>query len=145
MKHFLDLPSVNNSYYDENLRFDLEENMIFVFGSNLAGRHGKGAAKDALLDHGAIYGKGIGPQGYSYAIPTKGYKFNILDKEIIEEYVKDFLSWSIKEKLLNNNVSFFITAIGTGLAGYKHEEIAPMFNGIKNAWLPLAWKPFMKE
>jgi hypothetical protein len=97
--------------------------MIFVFGSNLAGRHGKGAAYTARMEHGAIYGQGVGLQGESYAIPTKDYKIKTLPLEDIEGYVNEFLSFAAS----NLDKTFFVTAIGTGLAGYKIADIAPMF------------------
>ena len=64
--------------------------MIFVFGSNLAGRHGRGAALAALKEHGAVYGKGIGLQGNSYAIPTKDFRIQTLPLSVINNYVQDF-------------------------------------------------------
>ena len=63
---------------------------IFVFGSNLAGRHGAGAAKEARLSWGAIYGQGVGLQGYSYAIPTKSQYMKPLPLEAIKVYVDEF-------------------------------------------------------
>ena len=100
--------------------------MIFVFGSNLAGRHGKGAALFALKNHGAIRGQGIGLQGDSYAIPTKGYKLETLSLNEIEGYVGEFLEFAENSK----HLIFQLTPIGCGLAGYKYTDIAPMF---KNA------------
>ncbi|SRR6266704_4323979 len=97
--------------------------MIFVFGSNLAGRHGKGAALAALKEHGAIYGQGIGLQGQSYAVPTKDAKLKTLSLEAIEEYVYNFKFFAE----CNPDKTFFVTALGTGLAGYKIADIAPMF------------------
>lgn len=96
---------------------------VFVFGSNLAGRHGAGSAKEALKNHGAIYGQGLGRHGNSYAIPTKGWKMEILPLEHIRNYVNGFLAhasyWYDED--------FDIVAIGCGLSGYKPEQIAPMF------------------
>ena len=105
---------------------------IFVFGSNLAGRHGKGSALEAVLNHGATYGQGWGRQGNSYAIPTKGYPvkrgakdhFPILPLPMIELFVRDFLAYARG----NPSDSFTVVAIGCGLAGYKPCDIAPMFN-----------------
>jgi hypothetical protein len=96
---------------------------IFVFGSNLAGRHGKGAALFAKEHHGAIYGKGWGRQGNSYAIPTKGYKLEVLPLTEIEKYVIIFLQYARDHQEL----IFKLTPIGCGLAGYTPEEIAPFF------------------
>lgn len=96
--------------------------MIFVFGSNLAGRHGKGAALYALKKYGAIYGKGIGLQGNSYGIPTKDRNLKSLPLKEISLHIRDFLLFA-KE---NPNLEFLLTPIGTGLAGYKIEDIFPL-------------------
>lgn len=115
---------------------------IFVFGSNLAGRHGKGAALDALRDHGAVRGVGVGPQGSSYAIPTKDRNLYPLTLATIESYVRDFLSYATKHP----NLTFNVTRIGCGLAGYTDEQIAPMFyNSPENCLLPIEWKEVLKR
>lgn len=98
---------------------------IFVFGSNLAGRHGKGAALWALRHRGAIYGVGEGPQGNSYAIPTKDARLQSLHLDEISNSVRRFLEYARQ----NPQKQFQLTPIGCGLAGYRHEEIAPMFKG----------------
>ncbi len=98
---------------------------IFVFGSNLAGRHGKGAALHARRHHGAIYGQGVGLQGGSYAIPTKDHHLNTLPLSRIEPYVRQFLSFAAA----NPGMIFQITPIGCGLAGYEPRQIAPTFRG----------------
>ena len=96
---------------------------IFVFGSNLAGRHGAGSALEAVKKHGAIYGRGIGPQGNSYAIPTKDGRLKTLPLIQITGCVVDFLAYARARP----EHTFQIVAIGCGLAGYKPEQIAPMF------------------
>jgi hypothetical protein len=112
---------------------------IFVFGSNLAGRHGKGAALTAFKRYGAIYGQGIGLQGNSYAIPTKDENIKTLPLNKIKRYVEQF----IKFATLNPDMRFKVTAIGTGLAGYDETEIAPMFvNAPDNCILPVGWRTF---
>jgi hypothetical protein len=101
---------------------------IFVFGSNTAGRHGKGAALAALREHGAIYGQGVGLQGRSYAIPTKGQlgrNLYTLHLSTIRRNVEEFLDFA----RANPEMTFRLTPIGCGLAGYKPEQIAPMFVG----------------
>lgn len=100
---------------------------IFVFGSNLAGRHGKGAAQHAVRRYGATYGVGVGLQGRSYAIPTKDRYLNILSLPEIHRRVKTFVEFTRD----NPQMLFFITRVGCGLSGYKDHEIAPMFEGIK--------------
>ena len=109
---------------------------IFVFGSNEAGRHGKGAALCAVKEHGAIYGQPVGLQGNSYAIPTKSYNLKTLRLNIIQEYVEDFLkfAWDHPELI------FEVTPIGCGLAGYQPWQIAPMFKDVpENVYLPGAF------
>lgn len=114
-----------------------QENMtIFVFGSNLAGRHGMGAALAARRRHGAIYGQGEGRQGASYAIPTKDKNMKTLPVNSIQLYVNKFIQYA-KE---NPHLTFKVTPIGTGLAGYKHEHMAPLFkNAPNNCILPKSW------
>lgn len=97
--------------------------MIFVFGSNLAGRHGKGAALHAVKNCGAIYGQGKGRQGDSYAIPTKDRQLRVLDLQTIFTYVQEFIEYA-KE---HPHLTFQITNIGCGLVGYSPNDIAPMF------------------
>lgn len=109
---------------------------IFVFGSNLAGRHGAGAALAARQRHGAIYGVGRGIQGNSYGIPTKGYKIETLALSEINLYVLEFMAFAKKHPELEFN----ITRIGCGLAGYTDSQIAPMFTGAPmNCVLPEGW------
>lgn len=116
--------------------------MIFVFGSNLAGRHGKGAALHAKIHHGAIYGQGVGLQGNSYAIPTKDERLRTLPLLTILDHVLDFILFAQK----NREMQFKVTAIGTGLAGYRHEDIAPMFcTAPDNCHLPDEWRKLINE
>lgn len=107
--------------------------MIFVFGSNLAGRHGKGAALEAARKHGAKYGIPFGRQGNSFAIPTKDARLKPLPLGEIERWVAEFRLYATK----HFDLEFKVTAIGCGLAGYKPEQIAPFFrNAPKNCVLP---------
>lgn len=110
---------------------------IFVFGSNTAGRHGKGAALHARREHGAIYGQGHGLQGNAYAIPTKDERLQTLPLDVIERHVKGFLKYAEGRP----DLTFNVTAIGTGLAGYSHDQIAPMFKGFTpNCNMPDEWQ-----
>lgn len=110
---------------------------IFVFGSNLAGRHGKGSALEALNNHGAVYGVGAGRMGNSYAIPTKNRKLKTLDLAVIEMYVKIFRHHALD----NPGDTFNLVAIGCGLAGYMPHEIAPLFHAMPdNVKLPPEFK-----
>lgn len=96
---------------------------IFVFGSNEAGRHGKGAALHARNHCGAIYGQGEGLQGQSYAIPTKDAHLRTLPVPVIASYVARFLAFARARP----GMRFELTPIGCGLAGYKPADIAPLF------------------
>lgn len=98
---------------------------IFVFGSNIAGRHGAGSALHALKHHGAKRGIGFGLSGSSFAIPTKDSRLKTLPLEHIMLYVRSFLTYAREHP----EMEFNVVAIGCGLAGYKPREIAPMFVG----------------
>ncbi len=109
---------------------------VFVFGSNLAGRHGAGSALTARLHYGAIYGRGVGRQGNSYGIPTKGFELQTLPLEEIKQYVEEFLEYATAHPEL----TFTVIRIGCGLAGYHDSDIAPMFKTApKNCKLPVRW------
>ena len=115
---------------------------IFVFGSNLAGRHGAGAAKVATK-FGAVYGVGYGLAGNSFAIPTKDIVLDVLPLPTIQAFVDDFLKFA---RMTFNTQKFFMTRIGCGLAGYYDEQIAPMFRGAPvNINFPENWKPFLED
>ena len=134
-----DLPGVSNSYYSSIYNYRVGDNLCFVFGSNLAGRHGLGAAHTAHLNYGAIYGIPDGPQGQSYGIPTKDDNLSILFLDEIGLYVSEFVNFT----RANPDISFFVTPVGTGLSGHEHKDIAPMFRGVINCWLPDVWGRYM--
>ena len=111
----------------------LKPNEIFVFGSNLAGHHGGGAARLAYERFGAIYGQGVGLQGQSYAIPTMQGGV-----ETIRPYVDEFIAFA-KE---HPDLTFLVTRIGCGIAGFTDDEISPLFRAahdIDNIILPPRW------
>lgn len=109
---------------------DLKENEVFVFGSNLEGLHGGGAARQAHEQFGAVWGVGAGLTGQCYAIPTMG------GIEQIKLYVAQFLE--VAEMLPHK--SFLLTKIGCGIAGYSENEIAPLFkNAPENVIKPEGW------
>ena len=111
----------------------LAENEVFVFGSNLAGLHGGGAAKVALERFGAENAKGIGHFGQSYAIPTKDELIETLPIEEISEHVAAFIEYAKTKPEL----TFFVTQIGCGLAGYSPDDIGPLFSNVPdNVVLP---------
>ena len=108
----------------------LEEHEIFVFGSNLAGRHGGGAARAANMKFGAEWGVGVGLTGQSYAIPTMQGGV-----ETIKPYVDEFIRFA----QANPELKFLVTRIGCGIAGFRDEEIAPLFDKamqVPNIYLP---------
>ena len=107
----------NREYTPERIT-ELKPNEIFVFGSNLAGAHGGGAARLAYNRFGAIWGQGVGLQGQSYAIPTMQDGV-----ETIKPYVDEFIRFA-KQHL---EQKFLVTKIGCGIAGFKVDEIAPLF------------------
>lgn len=110
---------------------------IFVFGSNLAGLHGVGSAKAAMDRYGAELYIGVGYRGNSYAIPTKDRDLKVLPLHRIKLFVQEFLNFAKKHP----EMTFNIVAIGCGLAGYKPNEIAPMFkNAPSNCNLPAEFK-----
>lgn len=114
----------------------LEPNEVFVFGSNLAGYHGGDAARAALQKFGAVMGQGIGLQGQSYAIPTMQGGV-----DTIKPYVNEFIAFAKAHPKLK----FYVTRIGCGIAGFKDEEIAPLFQSAlreENIILP---KTFTKQ
>lgn len=115
--------------------------VIFVFGSNLAGRHGAGSAFHARMYKGAKYGQGVGRQGNSYAIPTKDWDAQTrLPLSRIAIFVQDFIQYAKDHPELK----FYITRIGCGLARYKDEEMAPLFLEVpSNCELPPTWKRFL--
>lgn len=113
----------------------LKSNEIFVFGSNLSGRHGKGAAKQALT-WGAKWGQARGLQGYTYGIPTKNASITkTLSIDEIRPFVDEFIDFAKN----NNHLVFLVTAIGCGLAGLHPKDVAPLFSDavyIDNIHLP---------
>ena len=109
---------------------ELKENEIFVFGSNLSGSHGGGAALLAYRKFGAVWGQGVGLQGQSYGIPTMQGGV-----ETIKPYVDEFIAFA----KAHPEMKFLVTKIGCGIAGFTVDEIAPLFRraiDCKNIVLP---------
>lgn len=112
---------------------ELNDHEIFVFGSNLAGIHGGGAARIAYEHFGAVWGQGVGLQGQCYAIPTMQGGV-----DTIVPYVKEFIRYAGNHK----NLRFLVTRIGCGIAGFADAEIAPLFKSVKdmeNVSLPVSF------
>ena len=120
----------NRAYTPERIS-ELKENEIFVFGSNLAGAHGGGAARLAYNRFGAVWGEGVGLHGQTYAIPTMQGGV-----DTIKPYVDAFIRFA-KE---HPERMFLVTRIGCGIAGFRDEEIAPLFADsidVENIILPM--------
>ena len=112
---------------------DLHPGEVFVFGSNLEGMHGGGAALIAYRKFGAIWGQGVGLQGQSYGIPTMQGGV-----ETIRPYVDEFIAFAKQHPEL----TFLVTRIGCGIAGFRNEEISPLFEAahdVENIVLPPGW------
>lgn len=112
---------------------ELQPGEIFVFGSNLEGMHGGGAAYIAYRKFGAIMGQGVGLQGQSYGIPTMQGGV-----ETIRPYVDEFIEFAKEHREL----TFLVTRIGCGIAGFTDDEISPLFekaHNINNIVLPEGW------
>lgn len=111
----------------------LQPNEVFVFGSNLSGSHGGGAALVAYRKFGAIWGQGVGLQGQSYGIPTMHGGV-----EAIKPYVDEFIAFARQHQ----DLVFLVTRVGCGIAGFTDNEIAPLFSEAKqleNVYLPRLW------
>ncbi len=131
MRIYNDIPRPD--YTPERIE-ELKADEIFVFGSNLEGMHGGGAAYFAFRKFGAVMGCGVGLRGQSYAIPTMQGGV-----ETIKPYVVEFISYAKSHP----EFFFYVTRIGCGIAGFRDKEIAPLFKeaaGVENICLP---KSFM--
>jgi galactokinase/mevalonate kinase-like predicted kinase len=115
---------------------------IFVFGSNLAGVHGAGAALYAKQKYGAQLRVGVGRTGYAYAIPTKDHQIKTLPLDQIKPHVDEFIRYA----KANPQYVFQVTRIGCGLAGYTDEDIAPMFKDApSNCGLDPKWVKIIND
>ncbi len=118
---------------------ELQPNEIFVFGSNLQGMHAGGAARVAYNKFGAVWGNGVGLQGQSYAIPTMHGGV-----EAIRPYTDEFIKFAAQHPEL----TFLVTRIGCGIAGFADKEIAPLFASAldaPNVILPQSFVEILEE
>lgn len=114
--------------------------MIFVFGSNLRGVHGAGAALHALNHHGAISGRGTGLMGNSYALPTKDERIQTLPLGEVARHVERFIRFAESRP----DLTFQVTQVGCGLAGFTPDEIAPLFAAAPdNCQFDSAWSEWL--
>lgn len=115
---------------------NLKDNQIFVFGSNLAGQHIGGAAKQALEMFGAVNGRGEGEQGQSYAFPTLDENFNKLDEFSLKLSISNLYNYCRRHK----DKELLLTKVGCGIAGFDEHYIKSLFkNPPKNLILPEDW------
>ena len=118
---------------------ELKPNEIFVFGSNLQGYHGGGAARLAMNQWGAVLGQGTGLQGQTYAIPTMQGGIGT-----IRPYIDQFIKFAQNDP----ERTFLVTEIGCGIAGFRPADIAPLFKNainIPNIWLPQRFWEILQE
>ena len=131
-RNYRELSEFQHRFTPYNIK-KLADNEIFVFGSNLAGMHAGGAARTAVEKFGAIMGQGVGLQGQSYAIPTMQGGVNT-----IMPYVMEFIRFAD----CHPELTFLVTRIGCGIAGFTDEEISPLFDKaheVDNIILPPNW------
>lgn len=117
----------------------LGEDEVFVFGSNLAGRHAGGAARYALNHFGAIWGQGVGMQGQSYAIPTMQGGVDTI-RPYVDQFIDLAREW--------DQTTFYVTRIGCGIAGFTDEQIAPLFDkayDLYNVRLPRSFAEIIRR
>ena len=113
---------------------------LFVFGSNDAAIHGAGAALVAARRYGAVGTVSEGYSGRSYAIPTKTARLKPHSIEKVKVNVQRFVNYTI----MNPHLTFFVTRVGCGLAGFKDSEIAPLFRHAENCNFPDEWKQYLE-
>ena len=139
-------PSEFSGYYKFKENYRLSRKAFFVFGSNLAGAHGVGAAKTAAMHFGARFGEGEGLMGNSYALPTKDKHIRSRKLGDIIKSIRTFVGatqMTALEPDYDEKNWFYVTPVGTGLAGFDHADIAPHFTGACNCRFPDIWEPYL--
>jgi protease I len=127
---------------DQSVSSDDPVRDVFVFGSDLAGRHTSGNALMALRRHGAVYGRSVGLQGRSYAIPVRDEQGKLMPATAIARYVSAFLRFAA----IHREMTFHVSRIGCERGGYRDDEIAPLFAGApRNCRLPKGWERFIER
>jgi len=127
------------SYHPDGSVPEPEPGNIFVFGSNLAGLHGAGAAVVARKLFAAAMGFSAGRCGMAYAIPTKDAELNVLPLSVIRPHVQRFVEYTAQHPELK----FFVTRVGCGLSRYSDSDIAPMFKLAIGCSFPKPWSPYL--
>jgi len=120
----------------------MSKQFIFVFGSNLRGVHGAGAAQYAHKVLGASWGVGEGPTGQCYALPTKDIQIKTLPFKRVVKAIEDFIEYAKQHP----KKKFKVTRVGCGLAGFKDEQIAPLFMyPPHNCYFDTAWTEYLGD
>lgn len=123
-------------------KFKNPDKMIFVFGSNMAGIHGAGAAKYARFHKQAKLGVGEGLTGQAYALPTKDHKIQCISVAEIHEAVIRFQDFA----RANPDMEFQVTRVGCGLGGHQDSRIAIMFlDSPDNCYFDTVWQPYFEK
>lgn len=148
MNEPLALPTapLNSGYYRFGRNYLLPKNALMVFGSNLRGCHGAGVAKTAAQYFEAKFGVGEGITGRAYALPTKDLYIRSRRLPDIIESIKKFVAVTDMldlESFGEGSHWCYVTPVGTGLAGFPHEVIAPHFKGAARCWFPDIWRPYL--
>lgn len=133
------------SYHKDMMVPPERQNWVFVFGSNLQGIHGKGAALVARQAFGAMWGVGAGLAGRSYAIPTKYSPSRGMDYREVCAYVQGFKKVAAYRGR-EDGQKYWLTRVGCGLAGFTDEEMASAFLGApENCHMPRDWEKFLSN
>jgi len=138
----MNTPAIEREYHEDATAPEGED-WVFVFGSNLQGRHGNGAALLAKTRFGAIPGVASGPQGSAYAIPTKSKPTrrpeDVLPLEVIAREIDRFIAYAAQRP----HVRFFVTRVGCGLSAIPDKMIAPLFERAPaNCSMPEPWRTY---
>jgi hypothetical protein len=133
----LDTTHSRDAFTAESAPQEGRRSPIFVFGSNLAGRHGRGSAAAALRHHGAVYGVGEGRTGSAYALPTKDAALKSLPLASVLAGIERFKTYAS----LHPGDTFEVTRVGCGLAGFRDCDLYPAFSDAPaNCVLPYLWQ-----
>lgn len=133
------IPCPTQPYHADGSVPNPSKRTVFVFGSNLAGIHGAGAAAAARKLFAAPMGFSSGRCGRAYAIPTKDADLHVLPLSTIQLHVRRFVEYTHTQP----DLEFFVTRVGCVLAGYSDSDIAPMFLGAANCSFPLPWAKYL--
>lgn len=129
-------------YYQAIKDYNFPENQILVFGCHELGKHYSGYAQTALHHFGAKLGQGEGRQGQSYGIPTIAQSGEVLDLNLIQNYIDNFIHYAKS----NPDLKFYLTEIGCGFANYNVNQIGPLFkNSPTNIYFPRSFIPYLED